>query len=137
MDHDDQDPRGYQLPRFLQDIVGNTYICHLKLNEFNFLANHKSFTVARIFTHNERIPGPALAPNTDDDMDGAKCVSTKSHVGGSSTNSGPKNGDEANDPSDAEETMSNVETENSLIENVAGVDNVTLGRNPAKKLKIA
>lgn len=132
MDHDDQVLRGYQLPRFFQNIVGNAYIFHLKL---------KSFTVARIFNHNERIQGPAFAPNTsgnnpDDDMDWAKCVSTKSHAGGSSTNSGPKNGDGANDPSDAEETMSNVETENTLIENVAGVDNVTSGGNPAKKPKI-
>lgn len=69
-------------------------------------------------------------------MDWEKCVSTKSHTGGSSTNSSPKNGDGANDPSDAEKTMSNVETENTLIENVAGVDNVTSGGNPAKKPKI-
>lgn len=65
MDHDDQVLRGYQLPRFFQNIVGNAYIFHLKL---------KSFTVARIFNHNERIQGPAFAPNTsgnnpDDDMD--------------------------------------------------------------------
>uniref|UniRef100_A0A0D3D2N8 CCHC-type domain-containing protein n=1 Tax=Brassica oleracea var. oleracea TaxID=109376 RepID=A0A0D3D2N8_BRAOL len=51
--HREQDPRGYQHPQFLEDIVGNTYIFHLKLIEFNFSANHKSFTIARIFDPRE------------------------------------------------------------------------------------
>ncbi|CAN7124167.1 unnamed protein product [Brassica rapa subsp. narinosa] len=63
MGQGEQDPIGYQLPQFLQDIVGNTYIFHLKLTEFNFSGNHKSFTVARIFDPNDRIPGLSFAPH--------------------------------------------------------------------------
>ncbi|KAG2288200.1 hypothetical protein Bca52824_047804 [Brassica carinata] len=63
MGQGDQDPAGYEFPQLLQDIVGNTYIFHLKLNEANFSSHHKSFTVARIFDHNERISGPTFAPH--------------------------------------------------------------------------
>lgn len=63
MGQGDQDPAGYEFPQLLQDIVGNTYIFHLKLNEANFSSHHKSFTVARIFYHNERISGPTFAPH--------------------------------------------------------------------------
>ncbi|KAL0802483.1 hypothetical protein Bca101_057659 [Brassica carinata] len=31
-----KEPTGYNLPQFLQDIVGKIYIFHLKLTEFNF-----------------------------------------------------------------------------------------------------
>ncbi|KAL0668228.1 hypothetical protein Bca4012_030932 [Brassica carinata] len=41
MGQGDQDPAGYEFPQLLQDIVGNTYIFHLKLNEANFSSHHK------------------------------------------------------------------------------------------------
>ncbi|KAH0867011.1 hypothetical protein HID58_074033 [Brassica napus] len=135
--HREQDPRGYQHPQFLEDIVGNTYIFHLKLIEFNFSANHKSFTIARIFDPREsqdlrsqRIPGSAFAAhgggnNSDDDMHGANCASCKFHVGNSSDGNPPENGDHINDPSDSDETIPNREQEASIIENVDDVAQVS------------
>lgn len=35
----------------------------LKLTEFNFSSHHKSFTVARIFDRNQKLPGPTFAPH--------------------------------------------------------------------------
>ncbi|KAH0884319.1 LOW QUALITY PROTEIN: hypothetical protein HID58_060415 [Brassica napus] len=81
MGQGDQDPAGYEFPQLLQDIVGNTYIFHLKLNEANFSSHHKSFTGG--------------GNNHDDDMHGANCASCKYHLGDSSTGGNPpKAGDE-------------------------------------------
>ncbi|XP_033133119.1 uncharacterized protein LOC103834748 isoform X2 [Brassica rapa] len=120
----DQDPADYEFPQLLQDIVGNTYIFHLKLNEANFSSHHKSFTVARIFDHNERISGPTFAPhgggnNHDDDMHGSNCASCKYHLGDSSTGGNPPEaGDEPIETSDAVQPTSNTEQKESIVENV-------------------
>ncbi|XP_018509433.1 uncharacterized protein LOC103834748 isoform X3 [Brassica rapa] len=124
MGQGDQDPADYEFPQLLQDIVGNTYIFHLKLNEANFSSHHKSFTVARIFDHNERISGPTFAPhgggnNHDDDMHGSNCASCKYHLGDSSTGGNPPEaGDEPIETSDAVQPTSNTEQKESIVENV-------------------
>ncbi|KAL0733358.1 hypothetical protein Bca4012_009568 [Brassica carinata] len=51
------------LPRSLADIVGNSYTFQLKLTDFNFTANHQTFTISRIFT------APQMAPNPNFDAD--------------------------------------------------------------------
>ncbi|KAL0789794.1 hypothetical protein Bca101_006040 [Brassica carinata] len=88
MGHVEPDPRSCQLPQFLQDNVGNTYIFHLKLSEFSFSANYKSFTGG--------------GNNPDGDMHGENCASCKFHFGDSPTGRKPqKDGDEPKDQSDA------------------------------------
>ena len=37
------------LPRVLSELVGKTYTFQLKLKDFNFTANHQTFTISRIF----------------------------------------------------------------------------------------
>ncbi|KAF3496311.1 hypothetical protein DY000_02053363 [Brassica cretica] len=130
MGQGEEDPLGYQIPQFLQDIVGNAYIFHLKLTEFNFSGNHKSFTVARIFDPNDRIPGPTFAPhggdhNPDDDMPGSKCASSKCHVGCSS----------GGDSSEDGEKLSS-EQQDSVSENVHGDASGSPDENPAKRARL-
>ncbi|CAN6868672.1 unnamed protein product [Brassica oleracea] len=131
MGQGEEDPLGYQIPQFLQDIVGNAYIFHLKLTEFNFSGNHKSFTVARIFDPNDRIPGPTFAPhggdhNPGDDMPGSQCASSKCHVGCSS----------GGDSSEDGEKLSS-EQQDSVSENVHGDASGSPDENPAKRARNA
>ncbi|CAF2078461.1 unnamed protein product [Brassica oleracea var. botrytis] len=131
MGQGEEDPLGYQIPQFLQDIVGNAYIFHLKLTEFNFSGNHKSFTVARIFDPNDRIPGPTFAPhggdhNPGDDMPGIQCASSKCHVGCSS----------GGDSSEDGEKLSS-EQQDSVSENVHGDASGSPDENPAKRARNA
>ncbi|CAN7141876.1 unnamed protein product [Brassica rapa subsp. narinosa] len=126
-----EDPLGYQIPQFLQDIVGNAYIFHLKLTEFNFSGNHKSFTVARIFDPNDRIPGPTFAPhggdhNPGDDMPGSKCASSKCHVGCSSGGGSSEDGEKLSS-----------EQQDSVSENVHGDASGPPDENPPKRARNA
>ncbi|KAL0797217.1 hypothetical protein Bca101_068594 [Brassica carinata] len=56
------------LPRALADIVGNSYIFQLKLTDFNFTANHQTFTISRIFTTPQMAPNPNFAVQADVDV---------------------------------------------------------------------
>ncbi|KAL0738754.1 hypothetical protein Bca4012_014964 [Brassica carinata] len=50
-----------ELPRALADIVGNSYTFQLKLKDFNFTANHQTFTISRLFAAPEIAPIPNFA----------------------------------------------------------------------------
>ncbi|CAN6876937.1 unnamed protein product [Brassica oleracea] len=50
-----------KLPRTLDNIVGNTYTFQLKLTDFNFTANHQTFTISRMFAAPEIAPTPSFA----------------------------------------------------------------------------
>ncbi|KAH0935385.1 hypothetical protein HID58_012502 [Brassica napus] len=50
-----------ELPRTLAGIVGNTYTFQLKLTDFNFTANHQTFTISRMFAAPEIAPTPSFA----------------------------------------------------------------------------
>ncbi|CAN6893554.1 unnamed protein product [Brassica oleracea] len=50
-----------ELPRTLDNIVGNTYTFQLKLTDFNFTANHQTFTISRMFAAPEIAPTPSFA----------------------------------------------------------------------------
>ncbi|XP_013628143.1 PREDICTED: uncharacterized protein LOC106334408 [Brassica oleracea var. oleracea] len=50
-----------ELPRTLTVIVGNTYTFQLKLTDFNFTANHQTFTISRMFAAPEIAPTPSFA----------------------------------------------------------------------------
>lgn len=50
-----------ELPRALADVVGNTYTFQLRLKDFNFTANHQTFTISRIFPSRELAPIPNFA----------------------------------------------------------------------------
>ncbi|KAH0894123.1 LOW QUALITY PROTEIN: hypothetical protein HID58_056552 [Brassica napus] len=50
-------------PQSLADIVGNTYTFQLKVTEFNFTSNHKTFTISRIFPQRKLAPMPASVVN--------------------------------------------------------------------------
>ncbi|XP_022558490.1 uncharacterized protein LOC111206266 isoform X2 [Brassica napus] len=50
-----------ELPRTLTGIVGHTYTFQLKLTDFNFTANHQTFTISRMFTAPEIAPTPSFA----------------------------------------------------------------------------
>ncbi|KAJ4872319.1 Uncharacterized protein Rs2_46011 [Raphanus sativus] len=54
-----------ELPRSLADIVGNIYTFQLKLKDFNFTANHQTFTVSRIFPARELAPIPNFAEGAE------------------------------------------------------------------------
>ncbi|CAN6868600.1 unnamed protein product [Brassica oleracea] len=49
------------LPRSLADIVGSTYTFQLRLKDFNFTANHQTFTISVIFPARELAPMPTFA----------------------------------------------------------------------------
>ncbi|KAF3499243.1 hypothetical protein F2Q69_00042710 [Brassica cretica] len=49
------------LPRSLGDIVGSTYTFQLRLKDFNFTANHQTFTISLIFPARELAPMPTFA----------------------------------------------------------------------------
>ncbi|CDY53413.1 BnaC02g47070D [Brassica napus] len=49
------------LPRSLADIVGSTYTFQLRLKDFNFTANHQTFTISLIFPAREFAPMPTFA----------------------------------------------------------------------------
>nr|VDD31478.1 unnamed protein product [Brassica oleracea] len=49
------------LPRSLADIVGSTYTFQLRLKDFNFTANHQTFTISLIFPARELAPMPTFA----------------------------------------------------------------------------
>ncbi|KAF2579262.1 hypothetical protein F2Q70_00009819 [Brassica cretica] len=53
-----------ELPRTLTVIVGNTYTFQLKLTDFNFTANHQTFTISRMFAAPEIAPTPSFATVT-------------------------------------------------------------------------
>ncbi|KAF8112852.1 hypothetical protein N665_0060s0034 [Sinapis alba] len=142
MEQGEQDPIGYHLPQFLKDIVGNTYIFHLKLTEFNFSGNHKSFIVLRIFDPNDKIPGPSFAPhgggnNPDDDMHGNKCASSRFHVGGSSGGNSSGGSDDLKDSSAVEETIASSEHQVSISENAHDDAPASPEGNPTKKARNA
>ncbi|CAF2031978.1 unnamed protein product [Brassica napus] len=48
------------LPRSLADIVGSTYTFQLRLKDFNFTANHQTFTISFIFPARELAPMPTF-----------------------------------------------------------------------------
>ncbi|KAG2245053.1 hypothetical protein Bca52824_093116 [Brassica carinata] len=48
------------LPRSLADIVGSTYTFQLRLKDFNFTANHQTFTISLIFPTRELAPMPTF-----------------------------------------------------------------------------
>uniref|UniRef100_A0A0D3E9T4 Replication factor A C-terminal domain-containing protein n=1 Tax=Brassica oleracea var. oleracea TaxID=109376 RepID=A0A0D3E9T4_BRAOL len=48
------------LPRSLADIVGSTYTFQLRLKDFNFTANHQTFTISLIFPARELAPMPTF-----------------------------------------------------------------------------
>ncbi|CAN6882633.1 unnamed protein product [Brassica oleracea] len=50
-----------ELPRTLAGIVGNTYTFQLKLTDFNFTANHQTFTISRMFAAPEIASTPSFA----------------------------------------------------------------------------
>ncbi|KAL0728151.1 hypothetical protein Bca4012_024244 [Brassica carinata] len=54
-----------ELPRALADIVGNSYTFQLKLKDFNFTANHQTFTISRLFAAPEIAPIPNFASRED------------------------------------------------------------------------
>lgn len=49
-----------ELPRSLASVVNNTYTFHLKLTDFNFTPNHKTFTISRIFPARDLAPSPTF-----------------------------------------------------------------------------
>ncbi|KAG5378223.1 hypothetical protein IGI04_026065, partial [Brassica rapa subsp. trilocularis] len=53
------------LPCSLADLVGNTYTFQLKLTDFNFTANHQTFTISRIFPVRELAPIPTFDEGAD------------------------------------------------------------------------
>ncbi|KAG5378216.1 hypothetical protein IGI04_026058, partial [Brassica rapa subsp. trilocularis] len=53
------------LPRSLADLVGNTYTFQLKLTDFNFNANHQTYTISRIFLARELAPIPTFYVSAD------------------------------------------------------------------------
>ncbi|WZZ34177.1 hypothetical protein YC2023_017584 [Brassica napus] len=55
-----------ELPRSLADVIGNTYTFQLKLKDFNFTANHQTFTISRIFCARELAPIPNFAEGAQD-----------------------------------------------------------------------
>ncbi|KAL0661453.1 hypothetical protein Bca4012_098290 [Brassica carinata] len=55
-----------ELPRALADIVGNSYTFQLKLKDFNFTANHQTFTISRLFAAPEIAPIPNFAKSRED-----------------------------------------------------------------------
>ncbi|CAN7011066.1 unnamed protein product [Brassica rapa subsp. trilocularis] len=55
-----------ELPRTLAGIVGNTYTFQLKLTDFNFTANHQTFTISRMFAAPEIAPIPSFAEAEED-----------------------------------------------------------------------
>lgn len=50
----------------LADVIGNTYTFQLKLKDFNFTANHQTFTISRIFSARELAPIPSFAEGAQD-----------------------------------------------------------------------
>nr|VDC84387.1 unnamed protein product [Brassica rapa] len=53
------------LPQALAGIVGNTYTFQLRLTDFNFTANHQTFTISRIFPARELAPLPTFEEGVD------------------------------------------------------------------------
>lgn len=66
-------------------------------------------------------------------MHGADYASCKFHVGDSSRGVPPQDGDDPNEPSDAEETTPNIDQDKFIIENVDDMAQVAPERNPSKK----
>ncbi|XP_048631400.1 uncharacterized protein LOC125606388 [Brassica napus] len=48
------------LPRSLANLVGSTYTFQLRLKDFNFGPNHRSFTISRIFPARDLAPKPTF-----------------------------------------------------------------------------
>ncbi|KAF2573517.1 hypothetical protein F2Q70_00004093 [Brassica cretica] len=48
------------LPRSVADIVGSTYTFQLRLKDYNFTANHQTFTISLIFPARELAPMPTF-----------------------------------------------------------------------------
>lgn len=126
------------------------------LTEFNFSANHKSFTVARIFDPNERISGPVFAPHVSQyklstfyllyttnylqfllflNRMGVNCASCKFYIGDSSVRDSPlDDGCEPEDPAAVEETVPNTWGEGFHKWGSWWVSQVSLEGNPSKKM---
>ena len=49
------------LPRSLANLVGSTYTFQLRLKDFNFGPNHRSFTISRIFPARDLAPKPTFS----------------------------------------------------------------------------
>ncbi|CAH8327168.1 unnamed protein product [Eruca vesicaria subsp. sativa] len=49
-----------ELPQSLAGIVGNTYTFQMKLKDYNFTPNHKTFTISRIFPAQDLSPKPTF-----------------------------------------------------------------------------
>lgn len=52
-----------ELPEFIADIVGKTFIFQLKLVEFNFTPKHQTFTISRIISERQDAPLPEFVIN--------------------------------------------------------------------------
>ncbi|CAH8363779.1 unnamed protein product [Eruca vesicaria subsp. sativa] len=123
MGQGEQDPAGYQIPQFLQDI---------------------SFTFARIFDPNDRIPGPSFAPyggghNPDDDTHGNKCPSYKLVLIGASSGSKPNGGggEDLKASSGDRGMMGSTEQQQSIPESVHENAPSSTEENPPKKARNA
>ncbi|XP_048596254.1 uncharacterized protein LOC111215923 [Brassica napus] len=54
------------LPRSLANLVGSTYTFQLRLKDFNFGPNHRSFTISRIFPARDLAPKPTFSEGGED-----------------------------------------------------------------------
>ncbi|XP_033137295.1 uncharacterized protein LOC103838187 isoform X3 [Brassica rapa] len=57
------------LPRSLANLVGSTYTFQLRLKDFNFGPNHRSFTISRIFPARDLAPKPTFSQEGGEDTD--------------------------------------------------------------------
>ncbi|CAF2045791.1 replication protein A 70 kDa DNA-binding subunit A-like isoform X2 [Brassica napus] len=77
------------LPRSLANLVGSTYTFQLRLKDFNFGPNHRSFTISRIFPARDLAPKPTFSDGGEDtDQSIPQSVATGLDVGAAIVNNG-------------------------------------------------
>ncbi|CAN7043653.1 unnamed protein product [Brassica rapa subsp. trilocularis] len=77
------------LPRSLANLVGSTYTFQLRLKDFNFGPNHRSFTISRIFPARDLAPKPTFSDGGEDtDQSIPQSVATGLDVGAGIVNNG-------------------------------------------------
>ncbi|KAF2618975.1 hypothetical protein F2Q68_00039852 [Brassica cretica] len=77
------------LPRSLANLVGSTYTFQLRLKDFNFGPNHRSFTISRIFPARDLAPTPTFSEGGEDtDQSIPQSVATGSDVRAGIVNNG-------------------------------------------------